>query len=107
MQSSESISCPNCDAIYDGNYCNACGQKRMNEHDKSLGHLFHEMFHEIVHLDGRLWSTVKALLLARGELTLAHWNGRRGSCIGPVRWFLTAIALNYLALFSGPLDMRI
>lgn len=78
----------------------------MNEHDKSLGHLFHEMFHEIVHLDGRLWSTVKALLLARGELTLAHWNGRRGSCIGPVRWFLTAIALNYLALFSGPLDMR-
>ncbi len=106
VQNAESTVCPNCDAIYEGKYCNACGQKRMNEHDKSLGHFFHEMFHEIVHLDGRLGSTVKALLFAPGTLTLAHWKGRRGSFIGPVRLFLTAIALNYLALFSGPLDMR-
>jgi hypothetical protein len=106
VQNSEPTVCPNCEAVYEGNFCNACGQKRMNEHDKSLGHFFHELFHEIVHLDGRLWSTVKALLLAPGTLTLAHWQGRRGSHIGPVRLFLTAIALNYLALFNGPLDMR-
>jgi Protein of unknown function (DUF3667) len=78
----------------------------MHEHDKSLGHFFHKLFHEIVHLDGRLWRTVQALLFAPGTLTLAHWHGRRGAYIGPLRLFLTAIALNYLALSTGPLDMR-
>lgn len=100
------VACPNCGAVVGQTFCPACGQKRIAEHDKSLGHLFHEIFHEIVHLDGRLWWTLKALLGRPGLLTAEYWAGRRGKMIGPFRLFLTCIALNYLALSNGPVNMQ-
>ena len=49
----ESI-CANCDAVLEGEYCAACGQRRFRRRDGRLGHLLGESFGALTGFDGRL-----------------------------------------------------
>src|SRR5262245_8416703 len=88
--------CPNCGTPGDDHYCAHCGQKRIHEGDLSLAHAWHHALHESVHLDSRLFTTLKLLLFKPGQLTLDFVQGRRRRHIGPVTLFLTAAAIYFL-----------
>lgn len=97
-----SSDCPNCGAELVGRYCHDCGQKRIDHHDLTAKHFFGHFFHEIVHLDSKIFRTLYALLFRPGLLTVEHLEGRQGRFINPIRLFLTVTAVFFL-FFWGPM----
>jgi hypothetical protein len=99
--------CANCGAALAGPFCSRCGQHDSAAHPATLGHLFHELTHELLHVDGKIWRTLKALFLEPGRLTQEYWRGRRAGWIGPFRVFLIAAALLLVFVRGiGPLNFQ-
>ena len=90
--------CPNCGADRPGKFCGACGQKDQPIR-QSTSYFVRNAFNEYVGIDGRLWVTLRLLLLRPGALTVEHINGRRARYLAPLRLYLTATVL-FFALLS-------
>lgn len=102
-----SATCANCGAHLAGPFCHQCGQPESASHPATLGHLLHELTHELLHVDGKVWRTAKALFLEPGRLTAEYWEGRRAGWIGPIRIFLIAAAAMLLFVPGiGPMNMQ-
>lgn len=78
-------------------YCASCGEKQPDHHDLTVGHFAHELFHEIFHLDSKVFRTLRDLMARPGELTGAYFEGRKKRYIAPLRLFLTLFALTFIA----------
>jgi hypothetical protein len=89
--------CTNCSHDVVGVYCARCGEKQPGHHDLTLGHFLHELFHELAHVDSKVFRTLRDLLARPGELTAAYFEGRKQRYIAPLRLFLTLFALQFLA----------
>lgn len=87
-------SCPNCATPLAGPWCHACGQSGEDFH-RSIGRLCGEVLEGLLHLDGRLWRTLPALMLRPAELTRGYLDGHRAPQIPPLRLFLVIL----LAIF--------
>jgi hypothetical protein len=90
--------CPNCGASVSGNFCHQCGQETVL-HPPSTGEFVHEFIGHYVALEGKLWQTLKLLILRPGKLTLEYLAGRRVRYIQPLRVYLT-FSLIFFALFK-------
>ena len=78
----EAFTCPNCGLVDTGEYCSDCGQKRVHDGDLSLHHAWHHLVHETLHLDGRIFHSLKLLFTKPGQLTLDYpRGGAPGTCI--------------------------
>ena len=62
----EDVSCLNCGASADGAYCPSCGQSTHEGREPTLGHFLHDLFHEVAHLDGKVFRTLRATPLPDG-----------------------------------------
>jgi hypothetical protein len=80
--------CPNCGADVSGNFCQHCGQETVL-HPPSIGEFLHEFIGHYVALEGKLWHTLRLLLLKPGALTHEYLVGRRVRYIQPLRVYLT------------------
>ena len=84
---SDSPFCHNCGIRLTGKYCAACGQKALplsvTVHD-----FFHEFIHETLHVDGRIFQSIRRLLVSPGFLTREYIQGRRARWISPIRLYL-------------------
>lgn len=98
--------CANCGTSLTGPYCHACGQHESASHPATIGHLFHELTHELLHVDGKIWRTARSLFLHPGELTAEYWAGRRARWIGPFRVFLIAAAALLFVPGIGPMNFQ-
>lgn len=99
--------CANCGTTLAGAYCHACGQHDSASHPATLGHLVHELTHELLHVDGKVWRTAVALFTQPGTLTRAYWDGRRAAWIGPFRVLLIAAALHAVTVPGiGPMNWQ-
>lgn len=90
--------CPNCGASVSGNFCHQCGQETVL-HPPSMGEFLHEFIGHYVALEGKLWQTLKLLVLRPGQLTLEYMAGRRVRYVQPLRVYLT-FSLIFFALFK-------
>jgi hypothetical protein len=52
-----SDACYNCGTTLTGPFCAACGQK-VQELDPSLKHFLHDLTHELLHFDGKIYRSV-------------------------------------------------
>jgi len=89
--------CANCDAPLTGPYCAQCGQ-HAHESARSLAALWHDGWHVLTHLDGRLWATLHALLFRPGQLTREYFAERRARYLPPVRLYLVLSVVFFLWL---------
>ena len=87
--------CPNCNAPMSGTWCATCGQK-WGPLDPTWHDLIHEAGHEFLHVDGKIFRTLRLLLTRPGELTAEFLRGRRIRYIGPLRLYLTMSVLFFL-----------
>jgi hypothetical protein len=83
----ESTACYNCGATLGGAYCGTCGQKAMPL-NPGVHEFLHELTHELLHVDGKIFRSVKKLLVAPGFLTVEHFQGRRARWVAPIRLYL-------------------
>jgi hypothetical protein len=93
--------CPNCDAANRGRYCSRCGQQQLHDGDLSLRHAWHHVLHETLHVDGKLFGTLRSLFTRPGQLTIDFVEGRRQRHVHPLRLFLLFSALFVLASASN------
>lgn len=92
--------CQNCGAVLVGPFCHACGQK--GEVHRSLWALIEEFLHGILHLDGKVWRTLTALLFWPGRLTRDYVHGQRARYVSPLALFLAATLVMYAAMSVIP-----
>jgi hypothetical protein len=94
--------CVSCDASLSGPYCSRCGERALEPEALTLRHfLVHTVAHELLHLDGALWRTLRLLFVEPGRLSLEYAAGRRRPYINPFRLLLIAIVVYALAASSG------
>jgi hypothetical protein len=89
--------CPNCKAPLIGPYCAVCGQPH-DGHRRSVSHLLHDFFKDIISFDSRILRTARALVAQPGELPLAFRDGRTQRYVPPVRLYLFVSLLFFLFL---------
>ena len=80
--------CANCGAELTGAYCAACGQKRLVDADRRIGHLLRQFISAATDLDGRFWRSIGALLFRPGLLSREYIDGRRARWMSPIGLFL-------------------
>jgi Protein of unknown function (DUF3667) len=90
--------CGNCGAALMGPYCSNCGQ-HAHESARSISALFHDAWHLLSHVDGRLWQSLYLLLLRPGRLTQEYFAERRVRYLPPVRLYLVMSVLIFAFVF--------
>jgi hypothetical protein len=94
--------CASCDASLSGRYCSRCGERALEPEALTLRHfLVHTVAHELLHVDGALWRTLRLLFLRPGRLSLEYAAGRRRPYVNPFRLLLIAIVTYALVTSSG------
>lgn len=91
------IDCRNCGTSAPLDFCPACGQETAL-HPPTLGEFLHEFIGHYVALEGALWRTLGLLLFLPGRLTRQYLAGRRRRYVLPLRMYLTASFVFFLAL---------
>jgi hypothetical protein len=89
--------CANCQTPLAGPHCHECGQLAEDFH-KSIWKLTVEAVESLLHLDGRLFSTLPDLIRRPGQLTRDYLDGKRASQVAPFRMFLVILLI---AFFVG------
>ena len=89
--------CRNCEALLHGRFCAECGQRRLGEGDRRLGHLLGQFFGALTDLDSRFWRSFRALLFRPGRLSRDYIDGRRARWLAPVTVFVLVNVLYFLA----------
>lgn len=87
--------CRNCGAPLHGDWCSDCGQRRLSEEDRRFGKLLGDLVKSLTSLDGRLWSSLRALLFRPGKLSRDWLEGRRARWMSPATLFLLANLLYF------------
>ena len=59
--------------------------------------LAHDVVHEFLHVDSKIFRTVKLLLLKPGFLTREYFEGRRVRYVSPLRLYLVFSVINFAA----------
>ena len=91
-----------CGAPMAGRYCSGCGEQASHRHSYSIRHFAEEAFENLLHLDGRVLRSLRALLLSPGLLAADFLRGRRKPYVGPLHLFLIAnLIYFFLQPFSG------
>jgi hypothetical protein len=85
--------CPSCSAQRTEAYCGACGEKSLDHHDFSAKHFLQHASHEFLHVDGKIFRTLKLLVTQPGRLTQEYFIGRRLPYVNPLRLMLVLAAL--------------
>ena len=91
--------CLNCNAEVNGRFCQVCGQENVEPHE-TFWHLVAHFFNDITHFDGKFFSTTKFLLIKPGFLPKEYLQGRRSSFLHPIRMYVFASAIFFLAFFG-------
>jgi len=92
--------CGNCASILTGAYCATCGQ-HAHAGARTLAAVLHDAWHDVTHLDGRLWRTLWLLLVRPGQLTVDYFQERRARYLPPVRLYLV-LSLLFFSFSLAP-----
>lgn len=94
--------CPNCETAVIGHYCHECGQSA--HLPRSIGHIFHDILHGVLHFDSKGWRTLPMLALRPGTLTRDYVEGKRARYVAPFSMFLFTVFVMYFtfAMVGGP-----
>ncbi len=109
LSTDQQLECLNCGTPLLGQFCSHCGQASHEGRHPTIAHFGHELVHEFVHVDGKIFRTLKALLFQPGLLTQEYWQGRITPWIRPLRIFLVVVALNLLIVHDkvGPMNFQV
>jgi hypothetical protein len=96
-----SARCLNCDAPISGAFCSACGQRDVPPYP-SVRELAADAVAEFSGWDGRLASSLRALVQRPGYLTHEFLEGRRVRYISPLRLYVMASVVYFLIAAAAP-----
>lgn len=89
-------SCKTCNTQLQGDYCHVCGEKLLRAEDKTAKKWLADLLSNIWMLDGKLFNTLKLLLLKPGRFASDYAEGIRKPYVKPLNLFLLANLLYFL-----------
>lgn len=89
--------CKNCNSIFNGKFCNQCGQKA-SVNELNLHDVVHETWHGITHTDNGILRLIKDLFLRPKSVYINYFAGQRKKYFSPVTFFLISAGI---LLFLG------
>lgn len=97
--SNQSHTCFSCDEKMTGIYCYACGNKNDN-YRRSIWSLGAELFSSLTAIEGRIWRSLRSLILRPGAMAREFADGARQKWTSPIRLFLATSLLlfGYIAI---------
>lgn len=103
METTTTTRCLNCGAGLVAAYCAECGQKA-GQLNPTVRELLHDVWHEVLHIDGKVLVTARALLSRPGFLTREYFAGRRAQYVRPLRLYLIFSVIYFGAIQLLPAD---
>jgi len=92
--------CLNCGTALHGRFCESCGQP--GHVHRTLGHVFEEFLHGVLHFDTKAWRTLPLLFFKPGKLTRDYVYGKRARYIAPFALFLFTVFVMFFTFgFMG------
>jgi hypothetical protein len=92
------MECKNCANIFEGKFCNNCGQKT-DTHRLTIKHYLHDALHTFTHLDTGIIHLIKELFLRPGEVIREYIGGARKKYFSPMQFLILGIgASTFLAI---------
>ena len=89
-------SCVTCGHPMGTRFCAHCGEKRVGPDDHTLRRFFEHLFVAFTNADGKVFLTLRYLLLHPGRLTADYLRGRRKPYIPPFQLFLICNLIFFL-----------
>lgn len=93
--------CATCGASLSGDFCSQCGEQRLNPKLRSLHYILSDIIEDLTSVDGKLWRTLKSILLKPGQLEYDYHLGRRVNYLKPITLFFV---LNVLFVMFSPIS---
>ena len=90
--------CINCKTKLEGPYCYNCGEKIVAEKDFTIKKLLEQTVDVFTHIDSKIVTTLKFLLLKPGKLSEAYVTGIRKPFMKPFQIFILTNILFFLLL---------
>ena len=88
MKESTPKRCVTCGEPLKDEYCYKCGEKVHHRHEFALLHYTHEIIHQVIHLDAKIFKTLQILTTCPGQLTEEYLVGRKSKYVRPIRLYL-------------------
>jgi len=100
-------SCKNCKYKFSGKYCNACGEKIVEDKDFRLFQMIQNAFESITSFDSKIFRSLKYILFYPGSFSAKFVNGIRVPFMKPFQIFVLCnliffIFLSEIDLFHSP-----
>jgi hypothetical protein len=80
----------------EGTFCSHCGEKLLGPEDHTLKRFFEHLFVAFANADGKVFLTLRFLLIRPGQLTADYLRGRRKPYIPPLELFLISNLIFFL-----------
>jgi Protein of unknown function (DUF3667) len=80
--------CLNCGALLHGKFCGECGQKQLDDDERTLKHLFYQFLGSAFFLENNFFKNLWYLLARPGRQALDFIEGRRKRWMPPFSLFL-------------------
>lgn len=91
--------CLNCGTQVQGRFCHVCGQENV-ETRESFWSLTTHFVYDILHFDGKFFSTLRELFRRPGLAARRYAEGKRMSYLHPIRMYLFTSAVFFLVFFT-------
>lgn len=86
------IFCKNCEAKYNGNYCNNCGQRRIGNHRLKMKEVLNDFLDNTFNIHKGFFFTLWHLFITPGKVATAYIYGKRKSFTNPTRFMVIGLA---------------
>lgn len=90
--------CLNCGHEVPDRFCPHCGQENLELRDSAV-HLVLHYIQDLVHYDGRLWHTLRSLILRPGSAAEEYLAGKRQANLEPIRFYVFASTVFFILLY--------
>lgn len=87
------MECKNCGNIFEGKFCNNCGQKS-DIHRLTIKHYLHDALHTFTHLDTGIIHLIKELFLRPGDVAREYIGGARKRYFSPMQFLILGIGIS-------------
>lgn len=96
--------CKNCGNVFEGNYCNNCGQPA-DTHAIDTHFVMHDLSHGILHVHGGLFYSARELFSRPGHAIRDYIQGKRIKHYKPIS--MLVVLATFYGLFYHALDINI